>query len=499
MKNIVKNFNNFVNKTIFKVSNKTNNNLKKDKLKISKFSKYFISLFISIFIYLFYLLVPLLYEKNWVQNTIENKLINEFKINLSSSADITYRILPAPHYVIKDSKILVKDAEESKSIAEIKDLKIFLGQRNFFDKEKMNITKIIIQNATLSLIRNDLKMINDFSDKKFSNKKIKVNNSKIFFKDNLDQIITIAKIKKANLFFDDEKLLNLFNVRGEIFAIPFIFDFNSRNEPKIFKEINLTAKSLKLNIWNVSIKDKDEFIEGKNIISFINSSISSEYYLKDNMVIFKSENSKVKKLVPYFEGKLSINPFDLNLNIDLIDFEILNLFSPNSIFAEFIKSGLLSNNNISVKISASSKSKFNNKIFQNAIIKFNIINGNINLDATKLINEKIGSIELNKSNLFVENNRLLLNTDLLIDIKDSENLYSFLNTSKKSRKLIKKVLINIDYDFLTNQIKFNNVKVDNNKVDEQFLIIMRGFNDNNLNNLTKGRRLINELLEVYEG
>ena len=42
MKNIVKNFNNFVNKTIFKVSNKTNNNLKKDKLKISKFSKYFI-------------------------------------------------------------------------------------------------------------------------------------------------------------------------------------------------------------------------------------------------------------------------------------------------------------------------------------------------------------------------------------------------------------------------------------------------------------------------
>ena len=76
MKNIVQNFNNFVSKTIFKVQDKTNSNLKKSKIKISNFSKYFIILFTSVFIYLFYLLVPLLYDKNWVQNTIENKLIN---------------------------------------------------------------------------------------------------------------------------------------------------------------------------------------------------------------------------------------------------------------------------------------------------------------------------------------------------------------------------------------------------------------------------------------
>ena len=60
MKNIVQNFNNFVSKTIFKVQDKTNSNLKKSKIKISNFSKYFIILFTSVFIYLFYLLVPLL-------------------------------------------------------------------------------------------------------------------------------------------------------------------------------------------------------------------------------------------------------------------------------------------------------------------------------------------------------------------------------------------------------------------------------------------------------
>ena len=102
MKKIVKNFNNLVNKTIFKVQNKTNNNF-----KISNFNKYLISIFGLLFFYLFYLLIPLLYDKNWVQINIEDKLLNEFKINLSVSADISYRILPKPHFLIKDSKILI--------------------------------------------------------------------------------------------------------------------------------------------------------------------------------------------------------------------------------------------------------------------------------------------------------------------------------------------------------------------------------------------------------
>ena len=48
----------------------------------------------------------------------------------------------------------------------------------------------------------------------------------------------------------------------------------------------------------------------------------------------------------------------------------------NSILNEFIKSGLLSNDNISVKISAKAESKLN-RIFQNTEIKFNIVNGSI--------------------------------------------------------------------------------------------------------------------------
>ena len=502
MNKIVKKFNNFVNETIFKVKNKTNNifnNKKNNSSKISNFNKSFILIFSSIFLYLFYLLIPLLYDKNWVQATIEEKLRNEFKINLSSSADISYLILPSPHFLIKDSKILIEDAKKIKSIAEIKNLKVFLNQKNFFDKEKIEFKKILINNANFSFLRSDLKKFNDLNIKKFSDKKIKINNSKIFFKDNQNQIITITTLDKAELFFDINRLSNIFSLKGEIFATPFIFDFKSYLDSDKNKEINFKAKNLKLNILNKSYKDKNESIKGINNISFLNMIINTQYESKDKIVIFKSENSMTKNSKYTYKGKLSINPFDLNLNIDLGNYEIFKLFNINSILNEFIKSGVLINNNISIKISIISSSNYLNKIYQDANLNFNIVNRKINFDNSKLINNNIGSLKLNNSNLYIENNKLLLNSDLSIDIKNLSRLFSFLNTSKKSRKDVKNILLNFDYDFLSNQIKFNFVKVDGNKVSEQFLTIIDGFNDNNLNNLTKSRRLINELFNIYEG
>ena len=79
MKQIVKNFNNLIKKTIFKVENKTN-----DKFHVSNFSKYIIAVIVVLFIYIFYLLIPLLYDKNWVQNKIVTELSDEYNINISN-------------------------------------------------------------------------------------------------------------------------------------------------------------------------------------------------------------------------------------------------------------------------------------------------------------------------------------------------------------------------------------------------------------------------------
>ena len=201
MKQFVQKFNNLIKKTIFKVQNKTN-----DNFQISNFNKYLISFISLLFFYLFYLSIPILYGKTWVQSNIESRLLKEFKINFSISSDISYRILPAPHFLIKDSKIFKKESNKTSSLADIKNLKIFIGQNNFFDKEKMNLKHIKINNANFSLLRNDLNFLKDRSNNNFSNKKIEINNSNIFFKDNNDEAVAIIKIRKAFFFMDSDNL-----------------------------------------------------------------------------------------------------------------------------------------------------------------------------------------------------------------------------------------------------------------------------------------------------
>ena len=128
-----------------------------------------------------------------------------------------------------------------------------------------------------------------------------------------------------------------------------------------------------------------------------------------------------------------------------------------------------------------------------------ILNGKISFDNSIFINNNIGLIEVSNSDLFLENDKLILTSNLSIDIKDTDELFSFLNTNKKSRKNIKNIKLNIIYDFLSNEIAFKNIKIDDNKVSDQFYNIAEGFSDNNFNNLTKSRRLLNELIGLYEG
>jgi hypothetical protein len=483
MKKIVKIFNNFIKSTIFKVENKTN-----DKFDVSNFSKYIITVIFVLFIYIFYLSIPLLYDKNWVQNKIVTKLSSEFNINLSNSFDISYRILPKPHYLIRDSKT---------ALAEIKVLNVFISQNNFFNKNSIRINEVVIEKANFSLSKNNFKTLYKNSENKFSEQKIKINNSNIFFKDNLNDVISIIKISNAFLFFDEKNLLNLFDLNGEVFNIP--FKLNYQNIINSQKKIKIKATDLKLEIINEFFKKDEDSSNGINNISILNSSINTKYSVKDQTVIFQSSGSRVFNSKINYNGQLTINPFDLNLKIDIDDYRISNLFASNSIINEFIKSGLLFNENISVNTLLNIKSKKRDEFLNEAKLELRIFNGKISFDNSIFINNKIGLVKISNSNFFLENDRLFFSANLFVDIKDTDKLFSFLNTSKKSRKDIRNIKLNIVYDFLSNKTEFKNIKINNNDVSSEFNNVAEGFIDNDTNNLTKSRKLLNELINLYEG
>ncbi|MDC1192363.1 hypothetical protein N8003_03700 [Candidatus Pelagibacter ubique] len=483
MKQIVKNFNNLIKKTIFKVENKTN-----DKFHVSKFSKYLISAIVVLFIYIFYLSIPLLYDKNWIQNKIVTELGNEFNINLGNSFDFSYRILPKPHYLIRDSKT---------PLAEIKTLNVFISQNNFFNKDSIRINEVVIEEANFSLLSNDLKPLYKESENKFSKKKIKINDSNIFFKNNLNEVISIIKISNAFLLFDEKNLFNLFDLKGEIFNIPFKLKYE--NALNLRKQIEINAPDLKLKVINNFFKKDENLSSGISNISILGSSINTKFNIKDQIAIFQSDGSRIYNSKIDYNGQLAINPFDLNLKINLYDYKISNLFTPNSIINEFIKSGLLFNENISVQTLVNIKSNKKDEIFNEAKLELRILNGKISFDKSVFINNNIGLMEISNSNLFLDNDKLFLSSSLSIDIKNIDKLYSFLNTSKNSRKNIRNIKLNIIYDFLSNQIELKNIKINDNDVSSQFNNIAEGFIDINSNNLTKSRKLLNELINLYDG
>ena len=75
-----------------------------------------------------------------------------------------------------------------------------MSKKNFFEKEKVDITKIVINDANFSISSSDLKLFNELKNKKFSHNKINIINSNVFFKDNLGEIISIIKISN-HLYF----------------------------------------------------------------------------------------------------------------------------------------------------------------------------------------------------------------------------------------------------------------------------------------------------------
>ena len=264
-------------------------------------------------------------------------------------------------------------------------------------------------------------------------------------------------------------------------------------------KLALRQKKIKLNFFNESYKKADNFIKGSNTISTIGSKIYTLFEIKDNSVMFKSNNSRTRSSKLDYKCKLSTKPFDLIIDINLEEYKLSKLLNINSIIGEIIKTKLLFNENISAEISINILSNKKQEIIESSMIKLNIINGKINLNKTKLTNSKIGDLELNNSDLFFENDRLILNTDVNFTVINYKNLFSVFQTPKAIRKPIKTVLINLDYDLLDDQINVNRIMIDGDESNDEMMNLMEKLNYSNDYHFNKSKRIFNQMLSAYAG
>jgi hypothetical protein len=276
-------------------------------------------------------------------------------------------------------------------------------------------------------------------------------------------------------------------------------------EKEVFSEFvntktTIVSKKIKIKMFNESdnvINDLNSF-KGFNKISILNSKLITNYNFTKNLLSFESKESQIKNSKVDYTGKLNLDPFYLNLDIEIEKIRLKNFFNSRSILLELFKTNLLFNNNISANISVDIYKIPTNKLFNSAEIILNINNGKINFNGTKLNNEKIGSLKITNSQLFFENDNLVLNNELTFSLKNSRSFYSFLHTPKKLRKPINNIFIEYKHNFFDNEIIIKNFKIDNKKLTENNKNILDNFNDsknNNLQNLIKNRNFFNKLLD----
>jgi hypothetical protein len=490
-----------IKKKLLKQKNKTSTILtNKLSFKISSFNKHLITLISLLFIYLFYLTIPNLYDKTWVQTTIESKLFDEFGTNFSISSEISYEILPSPHYTIKNVKFLNDNTENPRNLSEIKELKVFISQKNLFYRDKLKIKHLSIDGSNFSIQKRDFKFFNAFMNSKFSSNRIKIKKSNIFLKDSDEEIILITQISKSHLSYDNTKFFNKIFIEGEIFKIPFTYEF-IKDFKKNTNFSYIKSKKLKLKIENETTKI-DGVIDGVNDLSILNSKLTSNYQLDDNVFSFESKDQELTNNSIKYNGKLNLDPSNLIINIDLKNIKIKKLFDTDSIFFEFLKSGQFFNDNISAKINVNSLNILDNKFFDSLKIIYNQKNNIINIDETEFLSNKIGLLKLTNTKLSFQNNDLIFNGNFVFKIKDYSKLYTFFQSPKKLRNPIEEIFFNIQFNISNKELIINSLKIEDKVLDEDKIALLNNFNDRGsleIENFIEFKKLINQIFANYEG
>ena len=474
--------------------------MKNIKFKISNFNKYLI-LFISLlFIYLFYLSIPSLYNKGRLQNDLSNKLKSEFKINFSISSDISYSILPAPHIKISDAKIFNEKSETLNELVQIKDLKIFISQKNLFYQKNLKIKKILINQANFSIKRNDFNFLNSFINKKFSTKKILIKNSNIFYKGQNDEIISIFKVSNIDLFFDFKKSVNQIISKGKIFKIPFSLKWSRGFKKDKSKITILEMSQLNLKMLNESVDKNSKYIADNKLI-IGGSTLIFNYEIKDSLIVLKSNNSKLLNNNINYNGSIQLNPFDLILNIESKKFNYNKYTIISTFFQELLKTDLLFNKNLNAKISFNSKEISNNRLFDNLNILLNLNNGDINFNESYFVSSKIGKLNLYSGKIHKDNDQLVFKGKFNFDINDQKEFNKTFQIPRKNRLVIKNIYFDVEYSFFENEFKMISFRLnDFNKVENNFILdLLDEYNKSNeIKNWIDLKSFINKIIIIYD-
>ena len=485
-----KKFSKFINNLLEKNLNKLNvNNFK--NLLIN--NKIFLSIVALIILFLSYLSFPNIHNKEEVSLEIKKNLKNKLNLEFNFQEDLDYKFLPRPHFTTNNSSI---NFQEDK-ITEIKKLKVYVSLENLFSLKNIKLNHVILEEANFNLNKENFNFFYNLLNGNFNDFKFEILKSNVFFRSLENEVLFINNIKNLKYYFDPKEIKNMLYANNEIFNLPYsIKIFDDKIEKTIHSKINI--ESLRIEIDNQTSYDDTNYL-GFSEINFINSKSLFNYQLKDNLFEFKFFD-KLQNPELSYKGKFNFKPFYSNITGNTNKLNFSPLLSSNAIIKDLLKTEILNNKNIDFNliISGSSIKQLND--FKNVLIKSKIKEGLVDIDQSKMTWKNNIDFEFLDSLIFVKEGKLILDSNVEININNTDELYKFLLTPKNLRKKISKVNVNFTYLFDEKNIKVKNIRIDGKSLEKSKYsfdgILLK---ENNLQNKIYLKNLLNEVIKNYSG
>ncbi len=484
------NINKLINKLLENNLNKLNST---NLLKIVKSNKLFIVSVAIIVFFLSYLSIPNIYNKSDVIKELKKEVISKFNLNLNFSKKLDYNFFPLPHFETEEISIIYNKNEISK----IKKLKIYISIKNLFSLKNINVNNIIFDGASFNLNNDNYNFFINLLKNNFLSSKLELINSNIFYRNIDKEVLFINKISEMKYYYNDKELKNFLYSENELFNIPYSIEiFNDEDQKKIHTKLNINLLRLLIeneHSYQNEIKSGVANLVLNNIKSIVN------YQKGQNSFEFNYFDKKNNQKFSY-NGELFFKPFYSNLKGYTEELNLSYLLNSKNIIPQLLKTKILNNKNLNIKLNINAKKILNHNNFVNILFNSKIQEGLIDVDKTEFGWKNYAKFKLLDSLVYIKNGELILDANTQINIYNHNEIYKFFQSPKNYRKKIKKIELNFNYNFDQKVINVNEIRIDgksNIKVSE--ILRQISIKNDDLQNKIYLKNLLNDALKNYSG
>ena len=361
------------------------------------------------------------------------------------------------------------------NLAKLDSTKIFISIKNFFLFENLKIKNLNFKKTEFSINSNNFSFFEKILNFNKSQNNINFDDSNLFYKDQNEDVIFLAKIDKLEFLYTD-KFEQQLNIKLKVFNIPFkIVVVNNVEKKNVF--INIESHKLRLDIEN-NFDYNESNMNGILDVKVINKSKIINYSINKNSLNFNTDENN-------FEGRFDFKPFYMSFNLEFHQIDIIKLFKNSSMFVDLLNAEILNNQSLNAVININFDKIKDINYLGNIALKTYFEEGNINIRNSTLNWKDSILINLEDIQLISENNNIIFTGAVNFDFKDINEFYRQYQVKKIYRKKIKKIRLDFLLDINAEQIELDNLKIDgaSNKSIDNFINNFNSKKQNIFNNI----------------